>query len=313
MHLSNKNVSCATLVFLALFGLNTVSAEEVDTNTSNFTLDTGLRYWYSTGDTSYNLYADKTRGEKVSALQYKSQITNAGELFFRLDHKTGFFLKGFAGVGRVVDGKEYDEDFEPATTPYSRTLAKVDGDIEYASMDVGYTFIDTREHNLPLSYRVGGFVGYNFWSEKFEARGCQQLATNLNCSPGDVGPNELGITEKDWFNGVRVGVVGDMFFKDKWKATVEAAYLRTKHRNTDIHHLSGLGLTPGRGDGDGYQLEGSINYLFTPQISIGAGWRYWRINSDIHTEITAVALSNQLETYKVEREGAFLQAVYTFQ
>ena len=160
--------------------------------------------------------------------------------------------------------------------------------------------------------RVGGFVGYAKWNEKYRAYGCTQLATSDICSPGDVADGELGITETDKFTGPRIGVTADFAVNDKLTLSGEAAYFRPDHKNTDTHHLSGLGLTPGNGDGSGSQISIALKYQVTPALSIGAGYRVWSVSSDITTEITDQAPENQLETYKTKRKGMFLQAAYRF-
>ena len=269
--------------------------------------EAGVRVWQSTGNISYNLYGDTTRDEgPVSALEYKSKRVITTEAFFRTDLSNGMFVKGLAGVGKITNGVEYDEDFEPETDPYSLTeTSSLKGDVKYFSVDVGYNFFTNEQ------VRVGGFVGYNHWNEKYLAYGCTQLATNDSCLPGDVRDDELGITEKDTFSGPRIGVVADVKVTPKLTLSAEAAYLRAKHKNTDIHHLSGLGQTDGSGNGDSSMVSLSANYAVTPAFSIGAGYRIWSVTSKLNT--APVGEDNfQLETYKTSRKGVFIQAAYSF-
>lgn len=269
--------------------------------------EAGVRLWQSTGNIAYNLYGDTTQNEgPVSALEYKSKRVITTEAFFRTDLSNGVFVKGLAGVGEITNGVEYDEDFEPETDPYSLTeTSSLKGNVKYLSVDVGYNFLATEQ------VRVGGFLGYNHWNEKYRAYGCTQLATNENCSPGDVGDDELGITEKDTFSGPRIGVVADVKLTPRVTMTAEAVYLRAKHQNTDIHHLSGLGQTDGSGTGDGSLVSLSANYAVTPAFSIGAGYRIWSVTSKLDTAPVGGDYY-QLETYKSTRKGLFLQAAYNF-
>lgn len=275
---------------------------------ADLTTEIGARYWHSSGGPEYTLYGGASVADgAVSALQYKSKNVSSPEVFFRVDHTSGVFVKGIlSGTGTSNSGVEYDEDFEPDTTPYSLTeTSLLKSEVKYGSIDIGYGV--TRG-----ALRVGGFVGYAKWNEKYRAYGCTQLATSDICSPGDVGDDELGITEVDKFTGPRIGVTADFAVNDKLTLTGEAAYFKPDHKNTDNHHLSGLGLTAGSGDGSGSQISIALNYQVTPAFNIGAGYRMWSVSSDIYTDVTDRASISQLETYKTKRKGMFLQAAYRF-
>ena len=275
---------------------------------AELTTEIGARYWHSSGGPEYTLYGGTSAADgAVSALQYKSKNVGTPEVFFRVDHTSGVFVKGIlSGTGKSNSGVEYDEDFEPETTPYSLTeTSLLKSEVKYGSVDLGYGITNG-------ALRVGGFVGYANWDEKYRAFGCTQLATSENCSPGDVADDELGITEVDKFSGPRIGVVADFAVNDKLTLTGEAAYFKPDHKNSDTHHLSGLGYTPGNGDGSGSQISIALQYQVTPAFSIGAGYRLWSVKSDIMTGVGDVATEPQLETYKTKRKGVFLQAAYRF-
>jgi hypothetical protein len=59
---------------------------------------------------------------KASRLTYGDIAGHSAELFFRADHESGLFLKGFIGGGALPSGKMNDEDFPPGIFPYSNTL-----------------------------------------------------------------------------------------------------------------------------------------------------------------------------------------------
>ena len=77
---------------------------------SAWSLEVGARYWYSTGETGFDLY-DGTGNVLVSRLTYEDLSAHSGELFFRGDHSSGFFVKGYVGGGNVNSGNLIDEDF----------------------------------------------------------------------------------------------------------------------------------------------------------------------------------------------------------
>ena len=66
-----------------------------------------------------------------------------------------------------------------ATVPYSNTLSEpVKGTIDYATLDLGYDFC------RGAGYKLGAFVGYNFYKENKSVYGCSQIANPLSdCVP----------------------------------------------------------------------------------------------------------------------------------
>jgi hypothetical protein len=62
---------------------------------------------------------------------------------------------------------------------YSNTFSdQRGGGVSYFTADLGYNFL-----NSPR-YRIGAFVGNNFWHESYDAFGCTQQATNWGtCVP----------------------------------------------------------------------------------------------------------------------------------
>ena len=53
----------------------------------------------------------------LSRLTYTNLQAHSGEAFGRLEHLSGFFIKGFAGGGAITGGGMQDEDFPPVTFP----------------------------------------------------------------------------------------------------------------------------------------------------------------------------------------------------
>ena len=130
----------------------------------------GLRYVYSSNRTSKNLY-DIPGSPKVSRLTYSGMSGNAGEGFGRIDHTSGFYLKGYLGAGVLAGGKLQDEDFPPLTAPYSSTISQQsDGYLAYGAIDFGFNVI--RQKGL----RVGAFAGYHYLSESVTAYDVRKMA-----------------------------------------------------------------------------------------------------------------------------------------
>lgn len=279
-----------------------------------FVWEVGARYWYSVGRNKYDYSAGALL---VSRLTYEDMAAHSGEAFFRVDHNSGVFLKGFIGAGAFNSGRLIDEDFPPAIAPYSRTHSDLKGNLGYATVDVGYTLYDSTrgyhhgsikdEHvSHGMGLRLGAFVGYNYWKEKADAYGCTQIAGNpFVCPPGAVLSSDKVITEKDRWNSLRLGVVADVMITERLKLTGEAAYLITDQKALDIHYFT-FGPDPAKGDGQGFQLEAILAYAITDSFNVGVGGRWWHLN----TEATD-AFAQQLK-YDTDRYGVFLQGSYKF-
>ena len=135
---------------------------------SGWELDVGVRDWYSSG----TFQKDLTPPALVSRLTYDT-TANSGELFGRIESPQNVFVKGNIGVGSLLGGHLNDEDWALAfggAVPYSNTLSSVEGDIDYATLDLGYDFF------RGAGYQVGAFVGYNYYKENKSAYGCTQIA-----------------------------------------------------------------------------------------------------------------------------------------
>ena len=178
-------------------------------------------------------------------------------------------------------------------------MSEVDGKLTYGNVDVGYTFY------LP-ALQFGGFIGYHYWAEKVNARGCIQLATNpFICQAGAIPAGVLGITEDDKWNSLRIGLAGAWTPTKDWKVSAEIAYLRTSQRTLDIHYFT-FGPDPASARGDGFQAEALLSYQLTKAFSIGAGARWWQLRTE------GVDAFDQLLKYETSRYGAFLQGSVKF-
>ena len=231
---------------------------------SAFTGEFGLRYWYSWGKTQKDLYG-LSRDELVSRLTYDDLSGHSGEVYGRLDHSNGLFLKGYAGGGILPDGSLNDEDFPPLTTPYSSTDSRQrEGHLAYASIDAGFNLLRRPD------FRFGVFGGYHYLEDKVSAYGCQQLAGNPSiCGGGGIPDSILAISQNNRWQSVRVGADADLRLSDRLMLRLDAAWLPyVRLSGTDFHWLR-IGNNPGDftggipedGKGKGYQLEAVLTCI----------------------------------------------------
>ena len=250
----------------------------------------GARYVRSRSRFQYDLgwgKADPTPPTSlVSRLTYAAMNADSGEIFGRVDAPSNWFVKGFGGWGKIRDGGMTDEDFGISDNglfiPYSNTsLPKLNGRTKYATADLGYSFWRGQ------TYKLGGFVGYNYIEQHLLTNGCFQIANqNGPCVPPVqvTSPGSM-ITHDSRWNSLRIGVNGEFMPFDRIKLGGEVAYLPyASYRGVDTHIFGGTGqiasINPQKGEGRGVQLEGLVSYLVTPTFSIGVGGRYWAMWTD---------------------------------
>jgi opacity protein-like surface antigen len=280
----------------------------------------GGRYWYSWGRFAKDL-ASSTDSAYANVLNSRltySTTANSGEVFGRIETPVNVFVKGFVGGGTIASGDLYDEDWFIPTgfitaVPYSNTRSgPVSGSISYATIDLGFDAIRTAR------YRLGAFVGYNYYAENKDAYGCVQNANRFSDCVPSISSSVLGISENDTWKSLRVGLNGELTLLPGLKLSADVAYLPyVKFDGVDIHHLRSDvpdQTSPETGSGQGVQLETILSYDVTPLLSIGVGGRYWAMwtNDTAYTNIFGTPCPCQLLPSKTERYGVFLQAAYRF-
>lgn len=326
---------CASLYFTggashaADLGRGPREAEQVEPREpiKEWNWEVGARYWYSTGKTSYDL-SNAADTFLVSRLTYDNLDAHSGEAFFRGDHSSGIFTKGYVGGGVINSGKLTDEDFPPVVNPFSQTKSdQDDGSLRYVSIDLGYTFYDSTRASYglkdepvvaPAGVKIGAFVGFHYLNEKLNAFGCTQLATSRICAPGDIAAGTNVISEDaDWLS-LRLGLSAEVYLTDRLKLSGDAAYVRTSLDAADTHHTrSDLSAPLSQdGDGNGVQLEAVLSYQVTDAFNLGVGARYWHMEvEDGRIDFgpaTGGAAGRQPIDFETERYGVFVQGSYKF-
>lgn len=283
--------------------------------TAGATVEFGTRAWYSFGRHQKDLGGiDITPNLLVSRLTYKT-TTASGEVFGRVDTQDGFFVKGFAGAGRTLNGKMNDEDWLIAggTIPYSNTLSDpVKGSLAYATFDIGYSLF--RGTNA----KVGGFIGYNYSRDSNSAYGCAQITgSNSICVPA-LSAATLGITQDNHWHALRTGLTGTVSLGYGVSLTAEAAYLPYVSFSGVDNHLLRTDvadtISKERSAGQGVQLEALLSYSINPALNVGAGGRYWAAwaTNDAIVNIFGTSCPCQSLPTRSERMGGFVQASYKF-
>jgi len=286
--------------------------------TREFVIELGARYWYSTGRTSKDLF-DLSGTGMVSRLTYGNLTAHTEESFVRADHWSGAFVKGYLGIGPIARGNLEDEDFPPVVTSYSATSSDLrDGALTYGSVDAGYNFIKGPR------YKVGAFMGYHYEHETLNAYGCGQTGANLRICNPPTSDAALVISNDGVWHSLRLGLNGELMVTDRLKISADAAWLPyTVLSSSDTHWLrlnqpTGFsGSIPENGSSSrGFQLESVVTYQVTEAFSLGAGARYWRLQTFGSSQFDSAAFDGaglpQPVNFKTERYGGFVQASVRF-
>jgi hypothetical protein len=250
----------------------------------------------------------------VSRLTYYDSSIFTGEAFTRFDFNGGWFMKANVGGGALWDGKLKDEDFEPYIIPYSATLSELKGSSTfYGTVDAGFKLIRGPDFHL------GAFAGYHFMRDSITANGCGQIATNpFVCGAFPIPDQFRVISQINNWHSVRVGLEAAVEF-DRWKFSVEGAYLPYVRLNGKDFHWLRIGTLPGDftggipedGEGWGYQFEGMLSYRVNEIASFGVGARYWNMQTKGHTHfeghVVGFAAQPQPVRWKTESFGVFVQ------
>jgi len=274
---------------------------------SDWVIEMGPRYWYSSGTFRKTLFAPGNGAQMNSRLTYSDLTTHTVELFGRASYKDGLFLKGNVAFGAITGGKLQDEDFPPGISPYSSTNSQQHGGGQrYATLDVGDNLFTWKRG------RVGLFTGYQYLKEEYNAFGCDQTATNTNVCI-KVPPSTQVITETQTWQSMRLGLDGAVDVTSRWRLSGEFAYLPMVYSSgADNHWLrANIDPLPETAHGSGVEFEGMTSWQMTDNWSLGVGGRYWRLQSPGgHTQFPGNVPSPQ--DYSLRRYGAFMQASYKF-
>src|SRR5205807_9470376 len=82
----------------------------------------GGRYFPNSGRTKIELFNPFLPSLLVSRLTYTNTFSHSGEFFGRVEHLSGFFVKGYGGISPAINsGGLQDEDFPPLPGGYSST------------------------------------------------------------------------------------------------------------------------------------------------------------------------------------------------
>lgn len=241
-----------------------------------------LRYAVSTGRKAFTLRGNAPYAYPVSRLSYQGDVSNGVELAGRIANADGPFLRYYAGFGLGdADGTLRDQDFPPTVTPYSQTISRDRGSsLAYGTVDAGYMALRTPYFGL------GGFVGFEYLGQKDVAYGCTQVGGNPDiCAPGQIAKTDRAVGESENWLALRVGAEARFALPYGFGFVADAAYLPYAALDGADTHYQRLDYdfvrsTPVTGHGDGYEVEGKLDYHVNQVWTLSVGARYTDLNAD---------------------------------
>ena len=263
---------CALAFWAAALGSTAACAQENDRRH-----ELGIRYWLSTGETNWNHTAgDPGLGNPTSVLTYDRLEGHSAELYFRRYFRETWFVRGDAGIGTIGKGSFDDEDFASGQVKFSHTRSPVQGSaLRYFALDVGKVILQWGLQR-PEAHL---FVGYQYWSERYDAYGLTDLFGN----PGP-GTNVPVISNEFRWSSIRAGV-GGRYASGPYSFSLDFSLVPyTDLHNRDFHYArSDLGGVPNvymNGSGTGWQIEAEVRRALTGNLDFGVGLRYWALQAD---------------------------------
>ncbi|MBX9812090.1 MAG: hypothetical protein K2Y16_10855 [Burkholderiales bacterium] len=298
------------LGLLAIVAAGVPSAMAADPGSQELQITTELKYWRSTGKTTWNHNASASSplfGNPTSQLTYSGMKSNVAEVGIRAD-KERFFSRINFGAGNIDSGNLRDEDWLVGQLKLSDTDSSLrNGHLSYWLWDFGGAVF--KDQNIAFSL----FGGYGQYKEKIDAYGLRNL-------PGYPYPNlpdsTKVITNDALWKIWRLGTAVDGKLSDQFKLNGELAYaFNAKLSNEDSHHLrTDLGPTPNirhSGSGDGWMWQIGGAYEYTKALSFSAAYRSWlfRTKGTIRFANGAGLPINNFET---TRDGLLIGMSYRF-
>lgn len=284
------------------------SAQASTNSNSPWEFEFGSRYWLASSNFSKDLFGPNDN--LLSRLTQENVTNNTAEGFWRLNHTSGVFLKGYFGGGTNNGGEFIDQDFPPGIV-YSRTKSdQKNGAVNYFSVDLGYSLLMRPQWNL------SAFIGYHYWLEHYNTFGCAQTAVGSPfCSHATIPATVNGLNENVTWNSLRIGVNSTIKIIDRLDFTIDAAYIRSNLNGNDFHNLrSDIRGVGEDGQGNGVQLEGIFNWELSRDLTVGMGGRWWYVSTKGYTRFDQTAASGQPQGITVNQNtyGLLLQTNYKF-
>jgi hypothetical protein len=274
----------AVITFLAV-NVGVAEAQGATARPDEPELTIGGRIWGTSG------YSDRNIGaagiERLSDLRWRGVDSVVSEVNFDVVWRRLVGLLAVGG-GAIETGVLIDEDFAASGERIGRTRSSVDDSyLFYASADVGARVLTWTTRSSSVSGYLDFLLGYQYWQERYLAFGATGFPGTV---PSDV---KALLNEYEW-HSLRVGA------------------------RTRVPIYAGLSVAV-RGYvvpwTFGWPADGAVRYAITPNLSVEAGFQYWKLKSAEGVDIaytTDGTFRQRLREATSERYGPFVGVRWRF-
>jgi hypothetical protein len=175
--------------------------------------------------------------------------------------------------------------------------------------------------SVPATY-VGEF-GMRFWFGQAQTKkGLFDTISNTDICFPSIPDSIRGVSQTNTW--LRLGFEAAVEFDQRWKVTLDAAWLPYAALYGADTHLLRIGANPGDftgpvpddGKGWGYQFDAIVSYRFSDWVSVGVGGRYWHVEAKGHSHFEGHVVDfnaqSQVVHWRADHFGAFIQANIKF-
>ncbi len=162
--------------------------------------------------------------KKISKLKYKDMNVYDTRIQGKVS-RDGYFVRGMAGYGVIVNGKDQDSDYErgPHTrkmkVEHSRTHSKIKGDYTFDSQ-----ILVGKEFALSPVVSIAPTLGYGYYKLNLRSKDLK-----YSIPKGEKGMKGLNATEKSTWHGPQVGLQGKIALSPAFRITGEYNFLFPLH------------------------------------------------------------------------------------
>lgn len=285
----------------------------------------GERTWISNGDNKWTIADTDGSPNVLSELEYLGLESIVTEIYGGYAEDGGTLNIGY-GFGKMDNGTYRDSDYlrDDRQSIFSLSTGNADGeklnDLWYLVIDYTYQMILSDKTNHSPS--MGFLIGYQYWAEKVTmTNGLQEVSISPQTQP--LGTfNGLNSTYEFKWSILRIGFQGLVPITD-------TVFIKAGAICNPWVSYTGEGVWNLRGDfeqnpsfkheanrGYGIQLDSSLIYEIRDNISVEAGYQYWKLKSGDGTDTTyfsngAVGATKFNEAIS-ERQGVTIQITYIF-
>lgn len=302
------------------------SGEAVKTEEYPTSFTVGPRVWLSQGKLAYNIQGSNGHPTVLSELMFQGQNIPVYELTAELAIRR-FVANLSLGYGAIsskgtLQDLDWTNDNRTCTgsplpgTVCSNTLSpSTDGYVWYVSLDMGPRLL--RWHYADQVGAVDFLIGFQYWTEKYSAKGLINLNTGTTTRPTTV----TALTNTVEWTSLRLGPKVSVPVFSRLQLTGSLFYIPvSSYQNDDNHNLrTDLQHDLSFRDvatGNGIQMEGAARLTLWRSLMFEAGYRYWDMNvtggtSTAYGSDGSVSVT-KLNEVNARRQGVFFSLLWTF-